>query len=149
MSREWFYKEIPPRIIVEELLQNENGGLPNDYKFFVFHGITRWTQVDSSRFFGHSRDVFTPRWNPLPVVFNHPRAATPPPPPRNLDRMFQIANELGAETDFVRVDLYDCGDRVVFGELTNCPEGGGIEMRPAEFDLYLGQWWNPPPHYAG
>ena len=44
--------------------------------------------------------------------------------------MIRIAETLGAETDFVRVDLYDLGDRVVFGELTNTPNAGKNCRRP-------------------
>jgi hypothetical protein len=30
--------------------------------------------------------------------------------------MIEVAERLGADLDFVRVDLYTIGDRVVFGE---------------------------------
>jgi hypothetical protein len=38
--------------------------------------------------------------------------------------MISIAERLSDGVDFVRVDLYDLGDRVVFGELTNYPRQG-------------------------
>ena len=54
--------------------------------------------------------------------------------------MVRIAEALGAETDFVRVDLYDLGDRIVFGELTNTPNGGltGIDRN---YERWLGSFW--------
>ncbi|MBN9099980.1 MAG: hypothetical protein J0I49_17980 [Pseudonocardia sp.] len=41
-----------------------------------------------------------------------------------MPEMIQVAERLGAGTDFVRVDLYDIDGRVVFGELTSFPAGG-------------------------
>ena len=52
--------------------------------------------------------------------------------------MLGIAEVLGEDTDFVRVDLYDLGGRIVFGELTSYPYGGVDEFRPASFDRVLG-----------
>lgn len=144
---EWFYAEIPPRIFVEELLVDQQGNLPPDYKLMVFHGICQWVQVDSSRFSEHRRDLFLPDWTHLPVDFKHPRADLPPGAPPNLARMLELAGRLGEDTDFVRVDFYDLGDRIVLGELTHTPEAGGIVTNPPEFDEFLGQWWNPPRRY--
>jgi hypothetical protein len=53
-----------------------------------------------------------------------------------------------AETDFVRVDLYCIGTRIIFGELTNYPEAGGGGFNPAGFDRVLGHWWTPPKRYG-
>jgi len=155
---EWFYQDIVPRIVVEEVLFDQRGDLPVDYKFFVFHGRCQWVQVFTSRFIDEGQgaflhvpakrsDIFLPDWKHLPVDFCYPRADTPPEAPPNLDRMLQLAGRLGEDTDFVRVDLYDLGDRIVFGELTSTPKAGGIVTQPSEFDSYLGQWWNPPPRY--
>ena len=48
----------------------------------------------------------------------HPVATPLPPRPANLDRMMDMARELGRDTDMVRVDLYDVDGQVYFGELT-------------------------------
>ena len=46
---EWCYRDIPPRILVEELLTDEDGRLPDDLKCWVINGrlqamrcLTRW-----------------------------------------------------------------------------------------------------------
>ena len=54
---------------------------------------------------------------------------------------------LAAETDMVRVDLYDAGGRVVFGELTSYPLGGSRRFRPESFDATVGGWWEVPLRY--
>ena len=67
--------------------------------------------------------------------------------PPALGEMIAIAEVLGAETDFVRVDHFCPGDRIVFGELTNYPLAGAGTFRPAQFDHELGKWWTPPKSY--
>lgn len=142
--KEWPYTRVPPRLLVEELLIDQAGGLPNDYKFFVFHGKCRWMLVDSSRFSGHHRNFFLADWTPLPAELQYPRLGPPPQRPERLEEMIAIAEALGSETDFVRVDLYNLGDRIVFGELTNYPGGGRKRFTPSRYEVELAQWWNPP-----
>lgn len=145
--REWGYVHVPPRLVVEELLRTPDGTIPDDYKLFVFHGRCRLVQVDVDRFGDHRQQFFLPDWTPLDVELYAPRADVPPPPPRGLDEMLDVAARLGADTDFVRVDLYDLGGRVVFGELTSYVLGGRFSFRPPAFDAEVGSWWDPPRRY--
>jgi len=55
--------------------------------------------------------------------------------------MVGIAEQLAAEFEFARVDLYQYGSRVVFGEITHYPEGGSALFEPREFDRALGEMW--------
>jgi hypothetical protein len=58
--------------------------------------------------------------------------------------MLAIAAELGAEFDFIRVDLYDVPGKVFFGEVTPYPGGGLKRFVPASFDTELGACWQLP-----
>jgi hypothetical protein len=49
---------------------------------------------------------------------------TPPEKPKNLKKMIEIAKILYDGFTFVRVDLYDTGNNIWFGELTFTPWGG-------------------------
>ena len=143
---EWAYQDIPPGILVEELLLDADGCLPTDYKFFTFAGQVRLISVDRGRFGAHTRDVMSPGWDRLPVRLGKPPSATPPERPRNLGLMLELAAALGrAAVDFVRVDLYDLGDRVVFGELTNYPDAGQAKISPSSFDAEWGRYWPSAP----
>ena len=51
---------------------------------------------------------------------------------------------LGQDLDFVRVDLYDVGGRVLVGELTPYPTGGNCYY-PAGTDTWLGRAWRTKP----
>lgn len=156
IAPEWAYRNVPPRIMVEELLLDPDGRIPPDYKFFVLNGRVRLIEVHSDRFTGHRCDYFLPDWTPADVQVIYPPAeadAYPPsghrpPRPESFHRMVHIAEALGQETDFVRVDLYDTAGRVVFGELTNYPGGANARFSPESFDRRLGRYWSVPKRYG-
>jgi hypothetical protein len=141
LTGEWVYTSITPKIMVESFLAADNGDAASDYKFFVFNGKVFMVQVDVDRFIEHRNAVFTPEWKRIQVSYLCPTVEGPVARPACLERMLQIAECLGAETDFVRVDLYEVDGRVYFGELTNFPWGGGMQFEPREFDAWLGAQW--------
>jgi hypothetical protein len=145
-NREWAYGHVKPAVIVEEMLVAP-GGIPDDYKFFVFHGRCRYIQVDAGRFDERTQDFYDADWQHLPMS-GGPAWATPPRArPERLDEMISIAERLGAETDFVRVDLYALPERIVFGELTSYPAGGDSPFEPESFDAEFGSHWTVPRRY--
>ena len=146
-NREWAYGHVPRRVLVEELLIGADGGVPDDYKFFVFHGVCRWVEVDRGRFEHRTQDFFTADWQHVPLSGGHPWSDPPPAPPARLAEMLEVAERLGRGTDFVRVDLYALPDRVVFGELTSFPAGGDSPFEPASWDTEFGRHWTVPRRY--
>jgi hypothetical protein len=146
-NREWVYGRIPRGILVEELLIGADGRLPDDYKLFVFHGSCRYVQVDRGRFGTRTQDFFSADWVHLALSGGHPGSEPPPGRPQQLERMIALAERLGAETDFVRVDLYLVGDRIVVGELTSFPAAGDSPFEPASFDARFGEHWSVPRYY--
>ncbi len=146
-NREWVYGRVPRRVIVEELLTDADGAIPDDYKFFVFHGRCAYVQVDGGRFGRRTQDFFRPDWEHLPLRGGPPWATPRPGKPPQLAEMIGIAERLGAETDFVRVDLYYVGGRVVFGELTSFPAAGDSPFDPEYFNEEFGRHWTVPRRY--
>jgi len=140
-NAEWFYKPIPPKIMVESFVDSGNGEAPFDYKFFVFNGKVLMIEVDSDRFTDHRKDLFSPEWKRFDVRYVYPNASRNIPKPAGLEGMMKIAECLGAEVDFVRVDLYETGGKIFFGEMTNAPHGGTGRFEPREFDAFLGKQW--------
>ena len=136
--REWAYRYLKPRFFVEEWL-GKGGVPPTDYKFFVCVGRVRAVQVDLERTSRHRRALMTPDWQMLDMIYVYPRPATAPEKPERLDEMMEIAEILGEEFEFVRVDLYDLGDRVVFGELTHYPQSGTGPFGSKDEDLRFGR----------
>lgn len=146
-NREWVYGRVPRRVIVEEMLATEGGSIPDDYKFFVFHGECAFIQVDSGRFGRRTQDFFRPDWTHLPLRGGPPWADPAPVRPALWREMVDLAERLGRDTDFVRVDLYDVDGRIVFGELTSFPAGGDSPFDPESFDEVFGRPWVVPRRY--
>ena len=146
-TREWVYKHIEPRIIVEELIDDGSGAAPNDYKLFVFGGTVQFIQVDVGRFSHHRRRLYTPTWEKIDALYEFDDIIGDVPRPSHLADMITAAETLGRDLDFVRADFYDTADRFYFGELTMVPAGGEGRFRPEEFDRYLGGLWKISAQY--
>lgn len=146
-NREWAYGRIPRQVIVEELLRGADGSIPDDLKFFVFQGRCRYVQVDAGRFGARTQDFYSADWVHLGLSGGPAWATTPHARPERLPELIRAAERLGADTDFVRVDLYDLPERVVFGELTSYPAGGYSPFHPERFDAEFGSHWTVPRRY--
>ncbi|MDB4345886.1 hypothetical protein OAA45_01015 [bacterium] len=137
-----WYSQIPPRIMFEEFLSVDDGSrsIPYNYNFFVFSGTVRFIVVDIDRFEDHRRSLFTRDWAHLDVTYKYPKGPKLLPP-KNLEIMVQMAEKLSDEREFIRIDLYDLGTRVVFGEVTHSPDASCVILDPDEFDFEVGQMW--------
>ncbi|MFO7571618.1 MAG: ATP-grasp fold amidoligase family protein [Gaiellaceae bacterium] len=142
---QWATRQITPRILAEELV-HESGTTARDFKLFTFHGRVRLVSVDVNRFADHVRTLYAPDWERLPFELNFPAGLEVERPPQ-LEDMIEIAERLAGGTDFLRVDLYAPGGRIVVGELTSFHGAGEEEFRPASYDRWLGSYWSPPRRY--
>ena len=143
-SREWPYKNVKPRIIAEQYIEEESGQLV-DYKFFCFGGEVKFIHVDHDRFTNHKRNLYTPDWEYMPIAFTYPTDDNNIiPRPQNLDKMLDLANILSGDFPFVRVDLYSVDDRVFFGEFTFFPDGGLGKFVPEKSNCEIGSWLQLP-----
>lgn len=62
-SREWVYKDVKPRIIIEKLLEPSDSEDLRDYKFFCFNGEPHYVKVDFDRFKDHHANYYDISWN--------------------------------------------------------------------------------------
>lgn len=141
VNREWFYHPIRHRIIAEPMLRDAQGGIPADCKAYVIGGRVRYFQVDCGRFERPTRNLYSPRWQLLPVRSTNPRHL-PEPPPAELARMVDLAQRLAAPFEFLRVDFYLTQEGLRVGELTNSPGAGFGRFYPASFGAELGEIWS-------
>lgn len=135
---EWAYRGLRPRLICEAFMEDVDGRVPKDYKFFCFNGEPAIVQVDHDRFENHTRSLYDKHWTLLPWTLKYPSHFTPIDPPSNLANMLSLARVLSAGFPFVRVDLYALRGRTVFGEMTFYPGGGLERFGPDEADRELG-----------
>ena len=138
---EWFYAGITPQIIVEEFLDDGTGHPPSDVKLLVFNQRVRVVQIDSDRFRKHRRAFFDMQWNKLPIYDKKGMLEGEVDRPSRLDDIIACAEALAHETDFVRVDCYQVGSRIVLGEMTHCPGTGLSPLYPAIWDDRWGAMW--------
>jgi hypothetical protein len=137
-SKEWQYKNIKPKILIEKLLIDKTGNIPEDYKFHCFHGRVEVIHVDIDRFINHKRNIYDAQWNLLPFSWFYNTSPTIIEKPEILDQMISIAERLSQPFMYVRVDLYLIQNKIYFGELT-FHHGSGVEkIEPQEFDRILG-----------
>lgn len=132
---EWGYKNIPPKIICEKLLQENI----IDYKFFCFGGTCALVNIIGNRKEGgFYEEIF------VDLNFNFIAAgegngkASYWKKPEQWEEMTHVAQLLSAEFPFVRVDLYDVGGEVYLGELTFTPANGMDPYLPGGWDEKLG-----------
>jgi len=143
-GREWAYTGIKKsQIIAEELLINEKcpeAGV-EDFKILCFKGEPKYIIVDKDRYIDHKRNFYTPQWERRNVTTDHEQFEDFYPKPENFEKMLEVAHELSKEFPFVRVDLYNIGGKIYFGELTFYPWTGYVQFTPDEFDLELGSYF--------
>jgi hypothetical protein len=136
-SREWQYKHIKPRIVIEKLLL-DNGEIPNDYKLHCFNGKVKFVQVDMDRYTNHQRNIYDIHWNRQDFRWKFPPGRDSSKP-KYLDEMIRLAEKLAKPFYFVRVDFYEVMGAVYFGEMTFHPESGLGMIEPHEWDVKLGE----------
>jgi hypothetical protein len=139
--REWAYWGIPHKVMVERMIVMPDHGVPEDYKFLTYHGRVHFIQLDCGRFREHRRNYYDREWNLLPMKIRHPRTSEPVSKPVNLGQMINLAEKIGAQFDFVRVDLYSPPQGILFGETTFYPGAGLSLFFPRDWDLIFGEPW--------
>lgn len=138
-SREWAYKDVKPRIIIEELLRGKEKSLI-DYKIFCFNGVAKYLYLVQDRDIKETVDYYDMDWNHLPIkqVYdnNHKKAVKPP----CWTEMVEIAELLSKGYPFLRVDFYvDINNHFYVGELTLTPSSGLLPITPEEWDYRIGE----------
>lgn len=132
LRNEWWYDEVPPQALIEPYSH-----IAFDYRFWVYHGRVQMVKVADKSTGGMT--YFDRDWRPQAFGVHAPGCDIPRPP--KFDEMIEVADTLGADLPFVRVDLNSLDDgAIVFGELTLAP-GSGWEHRTEEEDRVLGSFW--------
>ena len=136
---ELHYKEISPKIIAEEFIENKGVDL-HDYKIWCFSGTPKFIAFTAERQIGLKMAFYDLAWNLLPFKRSYPQYEKFVTKPDNLDEMLTIAAKLCKDFIHVRVDLYRLDDgSLKFGEMTFTTASGMCNWNPKEYDLVFGQ----------
>ena len=138
-TAEFQYALMKPRVIIEKYLGKENGELPMDYKIWCFHGIPKYVIIHSGREKGiHSVRMFDMNFQEVYFLKNSDNSIKQLRPD-NFEKMIEVARDLSQAFPFVRVDLYDVNNQIIFGELTFTPGSGVIPFFKDEALLEMGK----------
>jgi len=148
ITREYPYKNVTPRILIESFLEDTLNTDLNDYKFYCFNGKAEYCQLITNRSTNETIDFYDRNWihqefvgltlsNVHPSNSVHIR-------PMNYDKMLEISDKLAKSiySPFVRIDLYNIKGRIYFGEITFYPASGMGKFLPNKWNYILGDMIN-------
>lgn len=144
VSQEWQYKNNKPAIIIEKLLLDKNGRIPNDYKFHYMNGKLAFIYCAVDREGANYRSVYSPDWEIMDVEWvssnSHKGAiGAAITKPYNFDEMLRIASLVAKDFKYVRVDFYEVDKKLYYGEIT-LHHGSGFDVFvPEEWDTKFGE----------
>lgn len=144
VNHAWAYRDIPRRIVCEQVLRDERGKIPMDIKFYCFHGKVKMILFLDDRF-GDSSRIFTDenlREIPGAQMFGDKTLGEIPDLP-NLSELIDLSERLSTDFTYCRVDFYSLWGKIYFGELTHYT-GAGIErFDDFDTDQAFGELWKP------
>ena len=145
-GREWPYKNVTPRVIAEQYMQDGGNAALPVYKFFCFDGTPRIVQVvKNDKQTNETIDYFDTEWNRLELRQNFPNSDVPMRKPVMLDEMLNIASQLSKDkVGFIRTDLYVVNGKIYFSEYTFFTDSGLAKFIPEKWDETLGTLINLP-----
>lgn len=145
IGREWPYKYVKPRVIVEKYMEDHVDGELRDYKFFCFDGEPKVMFVASDRSSDHVKfDYFDLDFNHLDIKQKYPHAQKPLRKPETFEQMIRLSKILSKGFPHVRVDFYEVDGQLYFGELTFYHFSGFMPFEPSQWDYTFGDWLRLP-----
>ena len=140
-TKEWPYKNVKPRIIIEKYMKDKNSSSMKDYKFFCFNGkpeimylsegLENHKTAEMSFFDMDFNLVDCKRKDYRPLHYK-------PNKPANFEKMKQFASILSKDIPRVRVDFYEINGKLYFGELTFFTASGYIPFHDEKWNKKLG-----------
>ena len=152
-SFEHQYLTHNPYIVVEKLLVDEKGNIPNDYKFLYINGQLEFVYCSVDRKGQNVRQIYDGNWDRLPFVwivdadeklFEHHNSSVSIQKPLHYEEMLNISQILAQDFPLVRVDFYVLKERIYVGEITLHHGSGHDRFYPEKYDMYYGEKLNLP-----
>lgn len=146
-SLEHQYVTSKPYIVVEKLLTDENGDIPNDYKFLYINGKLEFIYCSVDRTGANVRHIYDSAWNRLNFtwvagadeqIHNRYMESKSIMPPRYFEEMKKMSYDIAKDFPLVRVDFYETNNDIYIGEITLHHGSGHDRFYPKEFDKIYG-----------
>ena len=140
MWREWPYKKVKPRIIIEKYMEDKETKQLRDYKYFCFDGKAKLMFIASDRCIHKTKfNFYDMDFNLLSFKQHYPNDKRKIKKPKSFNKMKELAEKLSKGLPQIRVDFYEINGKVYFGELTFCHFAGIVPFEPEEWDYKLGE----------
>ena len=142
----WPYVTAESGLLAEEFIPGERP--PIEWQLWLFGGELKYTVAQQRVEDRISRSIFDSGWGPMAPWYN--RSALPlqiSVPPKNWEKIKEVARALGGDWDMIRVDLFeDEQGGIWFSELTPYPSEGlfSVSTGMQAFDEAAGDAWTLP-----
>ena len=148
-GREWPYKNVKPRILAEQYMEDESGNGLRDYKFFTFNGESKFLYLSEGLEDHATASISFCGLDGREMPFHradYKPFSELPAMPENFSDMVELSDRLAKLVDspFVRCDFYSVDGHIYFSEITFTPCGGALPFEPGEWDETLGNWIKLP-----
>lgn len=147
VSREWNYKHIPPKVVIEEVIKTPNGEPLRDFRFFCFDGEPKLLMMDVGVLnddgvyqANYPRNIYDMDFNLLSIKWGRDPYKGHVDKPKNFEKMIEISRKLSQPFPMCRVDLYNVEGKIYFGEITFYHGGCCQKIAPEEWDRKIASW---------
>lgn len=148
-TREWPYKNVRPRVVAEQYMEDGSGDGLQDYKVMCFNGEPKLIQLHRGRYTAHTQDFYDTDWKRTRLSqqarSGMPVSGKAAPRPACLEEMLALSARLAQGIPQVRVDWYCVGSSLYFGELTFF-DGSGYYLFDNDADEQMLGDWIPLPN---
>jgi len=147
VNKEWPYKNVKPRIIVEKYMKDKKLEKLRDYKYYCFNGEPKYIYVSEGLEHHPTAKISFYDMNYEKAPFgrsDYKEFEEKPEKPLNFEKMKELARILSKDIPFLRVDFYEINEKIYFGELTFTPCTGMMPIKPKEYDKILGDMLELP-----
>ena len=140
---EWGYRNIVPRLFVEEMVMAGGAPVDREYKCYVAGGEFIYAYVMVDRFGAEPKDVaLDPDGNYKETIIDRSARTVPHPKPAQWDKIVSVAKTMGSEFDFVRCDLYEIDGEIWFSEYTFYSLSGYCSVDWPEVNKRMDRAWD-------
>lgn len=143
--REWPYKNIEPKIIIEQYMEDGLNSQLNDYKMMCFNGKVKCSFVCTDRDNkkeGLAVTFYDINWNKMSFRRHYRNDKNEIEKPKNYEKMIELTEKICEKIKFARVDWYEIKGKLYFGEVTFFPGAGMEEFEPYVYDIKFGNMIN-------
>ena len=146
-KREWHYKDIQPRIMIENFVElyvdQETQSKITTCRVHCFENKPEFMEIDITGADGiEYANIYNSSWELQPFSVDG-KQSTPIEinEPLKFTKMIELAKKLCFKYGYCRVDFLLTQEDVYFSEITLTPNAGRMVIEPKQWDEKLGKLW--------